>query len=92
MIKGKIITSTSRGRWILVFTMINFILFCFRAEIKAFFYFIYILFSDVKISGQVAGKIIDHLSERYDCKNQDPPTTTCRGNYFAFNHAYFQLA
>ena len=72
--------------------MINFILFCFRAEIKAFFYFIYILFSDVKITGQVAGKIIDHLSERYDCKNQDPPTTTCRGNYFAFNHAYFQLA
>jgi hypothetical protein len=41
--------------------------------------------------GQVAGRIIDHLSERCICKNQDPPTTTCRGNYFVFNHAYFQL-
>jgi hypothetical protein len=49
-------------------------------------------FSDVKISGQVAGRIIDHLSERCICKNQDEPPTTCRGNYFIFNHAYFQLA
>ena len=53
---------------------------------------IYILFLDVKISGQVAGKIIDHLSERCYCKNQDEPPTTCRCNYFVFNHAYFQLA
>ena len=36
--------------------MINLILFGLHAEIKAFFYFIDILFSDVKISGQVAGK------------------------------------
>ena len=53
--------------------------------------FIYILFSDVKISGQVAGNIINHLSECCICKNQDPPTTTCRGNYFIFYHAYFQV-
>jgi hypothetical protein len=59
---------------------------------EGFFYFIDILFSDVKISGQVAGKIIAHLSERCNCKNQDPPTTTCRGNYFVFIHVYFQLA
>ena len=72
--------------------MINLIYFGLHAEIKALFYFIDILFSDVKISGQVAGKIIDHLSERCNCKNQDPPTTTCRGNYFVFIHAYFQLA
>ena len=49
-------------------------------------------FSDVNISGQVAARIIDQLSKRCICKNQDEPPTTCRGNYSIFNHAYFQLA
>jgi len=53
--------------------------------------FIYILFSDVKISGQVVAKIIHHLSESCICKNHDPPPTTCRGKYFIFYHAYFQV-
>ena len=53
--------------------MINLILFGLNAEIKAFVKFIYVLFSDVKISGQVAGKIIDHLSER--CNFQKPRST-----------------
>jgi hypothetical protein len=63
-----------------------------RAEMKAFFLiYLYIIFRCENF-GQVAGKLIDHLSEHCNCKNLDPPTTTCRGNCFILNHAYFQLA